>query len=165
MHSGSERELKQREREKAKEKGSILTRAGTLEAVFEQGEECSARGRISAGEETGTSAVQGMKRNWKNSVGLKRVRYAGWARAGHNEPIKRGLMRIHFTTTTFPPFFLETRRAAASTSSLQEIAPFRHQSHPRKQMGVRWLSRRCCPWDRCAALLHDVMVMTGPVAG
>lgn len=41
--------------------GSILTRAGTLEAVFEQGEECSARGRISAGEEKRTSTVQGMK--------------------------------------------------------------------------------------------------------
>lgn len=34
-----------------KEEGSIITRAGILEAVFEQGEECSARGRKSAGEE------------------------------------------------------------------------------------------------------------------
>lgn len=31
---------------KIKKLGSILTRAGTPEAVFEQGEECSARGRI-----------------------------------------------------------------------------------------------------------------------
>lgn len=46
-----------KERMEAKEKGSILTRAGILEAVFEQGEECSARGRISArgGEENNSS--------------------------------------------------------------------------------------------------------------
>lgn len=60
LHADLERKLKKK-REKAKEKGSILTRAGTLEAVFEQGEECSARGRISGGEEERTSAVQGMK--------------------------------------------------------------------------------------------------------
>ena len=29
--------------------------------MFEQGEECSARGRISAGEETRTSTARGMK--------------------------------------------------------------------------------------------------------
>lgn len=59
LHADLEWKLKQRR--KPKEKGSILTRAGTLEAVFEQGEECSARGRISGGEEKRTSAVQGMK--------------------------------------------------------------------------------------------------------
>lgn len=46
---------------KIKKLGSVLTRAGTLEAAFEQGEECSARGRISGGEETRTSAARGMK--------------------------------------------------------------------------------------------------------
>lgn len=39
------------EGEKVKEKRSISARKGTLEPVFEGGEECSARGRISAGEE------------------------------------------------------------------------------------------------------------------
>lgn len=61
LHAGLGRKLKKKEREKVKEKGSILTRAGTLEAVFEQGEECSARGTISGGEEERTSAVQRMK--------------------------------------------------------------------------------------------------------
>lgn len=42
----------------AKEKGSILTRVGILEAVFEQGEECSARGRISAREVKRTTAQE-----------------------------------------------------------------------------------------------------------
>lgn len=45
-----------------KEKGSISTRKGTLEAVFEQGEECSARGRTSAREEKkNISSTGGMK--------------------------------------------------------------------------------------------------------
>lgn len=43
------------------EKGSVSARRGTLEAVFEQGEECSARGRISGGGERRTSAEQGTK--------------------------------------------------------------------------------------------------------
>lgn len=42
-------EWKLKEKKKAKEEGSILTRAGILEAVFKQGEECSVRGRIIAG--------------------------------------------------------------------------------------------------------------------
>lgn len=63
MHSrgGNSAERKLIKRKKEKEKGSILTRAGILEAVFEQGEECSARGRMSAGEEEKISTVQGMK--------------------------------------------------------------------------------------------------------
>lgn len=43
--------------------------------VFEQGQECPARGGISAGEEHRASAR-------KNGVGLKWPRSAGWAREG-----------------------------------------------------------------------------------
>lgn len=49
---------KEEERIQTKEKGSILTRVGILEAVFEQGEECSARGRISAREVKRTTAQE-----------------------------------------------------------------------------------------------------------
>lgn len=99
LHSrgGSTAERKLKKRKKAKEKGSILTRAGTLEAVFEQGEECSARGRISAGEEKRTSAVQGMK-GLEKQCGIKLCEIcwvgSGLAQWAH----KRGLMRIRFTT-------------------------------------------------------------------
>jgi len=67
---------------KRKRKGSILTRAGILEAVFKQGEECSVRGRISAGEEKRTSARR-MKKLEK--LGLNSD---GWALAWQNEPIR-----------------------------------------------------------------------------
>lgn len=66
-----------KEKGKEREEGSILTRPGILEAVFEQGEECSARGGISAGEEARTSTAQGVKGLEKQRRGLKCVRYAG----------------------------------------------------------------------------------------
>lgn len=83
---------KEEERIQTKEKGSILTRVGILEAVFEQGEECSARGRISAREVKRTTA-QEMK-------GLEKqcVRCAGWAPACHTEPLKVDWGKWVFTT-------------------------------------------------------------------
>lgn len=65
--------------------GSILTRAGILEAVFEQGEEFSVRGRIRAREEktTSTSTVQGMKeleKQWGIKL-CKKCWVGPWARA------------------------------------------------------------------------------------
>lgn len=74
------------------EKGSVSTRRGTLEAVFEQGQECSARGRISGGGERRTSAEQGTG-GLEKQCGIKPSEMcwvgSGLARRGP----ERGLMR------------------------------------------------------------------------
>lgn len=77
----SEKKRIKQSKEKEMKKGSVLLRrAGILEAVFEEGEECSARGRMSAGEERGTSTVQGMKGLEKQS-GIKLCKMC-WAGSG-----------------------------------------------------------------------------------
>ena len=58
--------------------------------MFEQGEECSARGRMSAGEERRTSAEQGLKGLEKQcGIKLREIRWVG-SRAWHNEPVSVG---------------------------------------------------------------------------
>ena len=94
---GKLKQNKKKGERKRKESGSILTRAGILEAVFEQGLECSARGRMSAGEERSTSTAEGMKGLEKQS-GIKLCKIC-WVGSGLAQWAgERGLMRIHCAT-------------------------------------------------------------------
>lgn len=97
---------------KESKRGSILTRVGILEAVFEQGEECTVRGRVSAGEEKRSSPVQ-----LEKQCGMKMCKIY-WASAP-----ECGLMRKAFMIATHVYVWRTTVQCSSSSSFSETSAP------------------------------------------